>query len=149
MRLMMRGDVLDELPIRGIKVWRATMVKKVIVSGLLGGVVLIVWTGFHPKPEQPSDAGTLTSDAAPSQAAHDELVDLFFAWRQFHSPNMIDDVPDYTIDSMERQHRELADLQSRLAAIDTIGWSIAHQIDWYLVWAEMNGFDFAHRVKKP
>ncbi|MCZ6821131.1 MAG: DUF885 family protein, partial [Calditrichaeota bacterium] len=57
--------------------------------------------------------------------------------------------PDYTQEAMARQHRELADWQSRLAAIDTTAWSIAHQIDWYLVWAEMNGLDFAHRVKKP
>jgi hypothetical protein len=125
------------------------MLKKVIVSGLLGGVVLIVWTGFHLKLEQPSDAATLTSNASSSQAGYDELVKLFFAWRAFHSPNMIDGVPDYSKEAMERQHRELAYWQSRLAAIDTTGWSIAHQIDWYLIWAEMNGLDFAHRVKKP
>ena len=103
---------------------------------------------------QPEGARTV-SQAASSPAAdrmassYDELVDLFFGWRDFHAPEMIDGVPDYTADAMARQQRELPEWQDRLAAIDTAGWSVAQQIDWYLVWAEMNGLDFAHRVKEP
>ena len=33
--------------------------------------------------------------------------------------------------------------------MDTTGWSIPEQVDWHLVRAEMNGFDFNHRVLKP
>ena len=80
---------------------------------------------------------------------YDDLVDLFFSWRKFHAPQMVDGVPDYTANAMARQQNELPGWQARLAAIDTSGWPVAHQIDWMLVWAEMNGLDFAHRVTKP
>ena len=33
--------------------------------------------------------------------------------------------------------------------MDTAGWTIAEQVDWRIVWAEMNGFDFNYRVLKP
>ena len=33
--------------------------------------------------------------------------------------------------------------------MDTTGWTIAEQVDWRIVWAEMNGFDFNYRVLKP
>ena len=120
------------------------MLKNVIISGLLPGIFLIFCTGQQEQQELPPNAAQFSS-----MTTHEELVDFFFAWREFQAPKMINDVPDYTKEAMERQHRLLADWQSRLAAIDTTGWSIAHQIDWYLVWAEMNGLDFAHRVKKP
>ncbi|MCH9006621.1 DUF885 family protein [candidate division KSB1 bacterium] len=124
------------------------MLKKVIVAGLLIGIVLIFCTGLRAKLELPPNAAGVSS-AISSLATYEELVDFFVAWREFQAPKMFNGVPDYTQEAMARQHRELADWQSRLAAIDTTGWSIAQQIDWYLVWAEMNGLDFAHRVKKP
>jgi hypothetical protein len=80
---------------------------------------------------------------------YDELVRLFSAWREFQAPEMVDGVPDYSAEAMRMQHEQLASWQMRLASMDTTGWPVAHQIDWYLVWAEMNGLDFAHRVKKP
>jgi len=80
---------------------------------------------------------------------YQELVDLFIDWREFRAPVMIDGVPDYTAQAMQSQQKKLTDWQNHLAALDTTGWPIKHQVDWYLVWAEMNGLDFAHRVKKP
>ncbi len=124
------------------------MLKKVIVSGLLSGIILFFYTGLHAQLELSPNADPVFQPIS-SLTTHEELVDFFFAWREFQAPKMINGVPDYTKEAMERQHRELADWQSRLAAFDKSGWSIAHQIDWYLVWAEMNGLDFAHRVKKP
>jgi hypothetical protein len=50
---------------------------------------------------------------------------------------------------MKNQFHELASWKNRLHAVDTSGWSIAQQVDWYLICAEMNGLDFAHRIKKP
>ena len=123
------------------------MLKKVIVSGLLIGIVLIFCTGLRAQLELPPNIAVV-SPAGSSLATHEELVDFFVAWREFQAPKMFNGVPDYTQEAMARQHRELTDWQSRLAAIDTTGWSIAHQIDWYLVWAEMNGLDFAHRDRE-
>ncbi|HEX9614773.1 MAG TPA: hypothetical protein VGA55_04680, partial [Bacteroidota bacterium] len=82
-------------------------------------------------------------------ASESDLVDLFLAWRAFSAPVVTNEVPDYTASAMQRQRKELAAWQKRLAAMDTTSWPVAHQIDWYLVWAEMNGLDFAHRVTTP
>ena len=84
-----------------------------------------------------------------SQTNHNELEKFFIDWREFHSPNMINGVPDYSKTSMESRHQQLSDWQKKLSKFDTTGWSIQQQVDWYLVWAEMNGLDFAHRVKRP
>ena len=33
--------------------------------------------------------------------------------------------------------------------MDTATWSVDQQADWHIIWAEMNGFDFNHRILKP
>ncbi len=86
---------------------------------------------------------------APKSTTYQQLVTLFTEWREFQSPDMVDGVPDYTVANMKKQHAELSKWQARLQAFDTTGWSIKNQIDWYLVWAEMNGLDFDHRVVRP
>lgn len=119
-----------------------TMLKKILIIGSLGVVTLMVWAGLQSPPGNHSTAVSVPTD-------HKELVDFFFDWRKFHAPQMIDGVPDYTPEAMELQYRELARWQRTLAAIDTSGWSVPQQIDWYLVLTEINGLDFAHRVKQP
>ncbi len=95
--------------------------------------------------------GTLApgSTTAQDASSHKELAQFFSEWRTFHTPEVIDGVPDYSETAMNRQHQALAEWQRELADFDTTGWPIGHQVDWYLVWAEMNGLDFAHRVKRP
>lgn len=88
-------------------------------------------------------------DTITSGSTYEELVQFFNDWREFESPEMIDGVPDYSASNMQKQHAELKNWQKRLNGFDTTGWPIKHQIDWYLIWAEMNGFDFEHRVKQP
>jgi hypothetical protein len=78
-----------------------------------------------------------------------DLVVFFKSWREFESPELKDGVPDYSAEAMARQYKELSEWQQRLNAFDTAKWPIKHQVDWYLVWAEMNGLDFEHRVKQP
>lgn len=92
-----------------------------------------------------------TSPPTPKEklTTYDQLVTFFKEWREFQSPELIDGVPDYSSNAMKKQHAELANWQQRLNAFDTTGWPIKHQIDWSLVWAEMNGLDFDHRVLKP
>ena len=50
---------------------------------------------------------------------------------------------------MRAATQELAELQARLAAIDTTGWPVEARVDHALVRAEMNGFDFYVRVLQP
>jgi len=81
--------------------------------------------------------------------SHDDLVQLFEDWRAFERPPMRDGAPDYTAERFAEAHAELADYQARLNAMDTSDWPINEQVDWHIVRAEMNGFDFHHRVLKP
>ena len=85
----------------------------------------------------------------PAPGTWEELVTLFHEWRAFERPAFVDGVPDYTAAAMAAQHRALPRWQARLQALDPSSWTVAQQIDWHIVRAEMNGLDFDHRVRKP
>ncbi|WP_419163041.1 DUF885 family protein [Candidatus Palauibacter sp.] len=84
-----------------------------------------------------------------SPGTHEDLVELFDAWRDFERPEFVDGVPDYSADAMARQQRELPQWQMRLRGLAPADWPVAEQIDWHLARAEMNGLDFDHRVRRP
>ncbi len=85
----------------------------------------------------------------PSADSYDALVRLFEEWREFESPPMRDGAPDYTAERFAAAYEELPGYFERLNAIDTSGWPVEQQVDWHIVRAEMNGFDFNHRVLQP
>lgn len=78
-----------------------------------------------------------------------QLTTLFGEWRTFQAPRSLRGVPDYSAPAMAAQRAALPRWQARLRAIDTTGWSIAQQVDWHLVRAEMHGLEFDHRVLRP
>lgn len=80
---------------------------------------------------------------------YEDLVSLFQDWREFEKPPMLNGAPDYTAARLATAHRELADYRARLNAIDPSEWPIEQQVDWHIVRAEMNGFDFNYRVLRP
>jgi len=77
------------------------------------------------------------------------LVTLFKDWRAFEKPPLLKGAPDYTVLSFNKRVPAFKRLQSRLNEIDTSSLSVEQKVDWVLVWAEMNGYDFNHRVLKP
>ncbi|MGD1889048.1 MAG: hypothetical protein ACFB15_00315 [Cyclobacteriaceae bacterium] len=85
------------------------------------------------------------------QALNDyqELVALFKEWRAFEQPPLRDGAPDYTAETFEKRQPRFEELRAQLMDLDTAGWPINQQVDWYIVWAEMNGYEFNHRVLKP
>ena len=85
----------------------------------------------------------------PSPDSYDALVLLFEEWREFESPPMRDGAPDYTAERFDAAYEELPGYFERLNAIDISGWPVERQVDWHIVRAEMNGFDFNHRVLQP
>ena len=104
-------------------------------SSILGAVVLGAWAG--------SVGGqTVSGDYA-------ALLALYQDWRAFERPQMREGAPDYSAAAMARKQAELATYQARCAAIDASHWTIAQQVDYQLVRAEMNGLDFDLRVLKP
>ena len=78
-----------------------------------------------------------------------ELTALFEAWRQFETPPDREGAPDYTRAAFERRRPGFEALQDRLSRIDTAGWPVARKVDWMVVWAEMNGYDFNQRILRP
>ena len=80
---------------------------------------------------------------------YEDLVELFKEWRNFENPPKLDGAPDYRKETFDARWSGFKELQNRLLAIDTTNWSIPKQVDWMVVWAEMNGYDFNHNILKP
>jgi hypothetical protein len=112
---------------------------KIYVS-LFAAVLIASFACQTPKEETPS---------APATKDYSSLVSLFKEWRAFEKPPLREGAPDYTKETFEKRLLEFKKLQARLAAIDTAQWPIEHKVDWHIVWAEMNGFDFNHRILQP
>ena len=80
---------------------------------------------------------------------YSDLVNLFKEWRTFENPPLLDGAPDYTEATFKERQPESKKLQAKLLAMDTTGWTVAEQVDYHIVWAEMNGYDFNNRILKP
>ena len=96
-------------------------------------------------------AGVWLATATSLAAAeiHEDLLQLFADWRAFESPPLRDGAPDYTADTFAARQSDYRALRARLDAMDISDWPVPEQVDWHLVRAEMNGYDFNHRVLKP
>jgi len=80
---------------------------------------------------------------------YEDLVGLFHEWRSFESPPLLDGAPNYTRSRLNKDRGKFKSLQRKLNSFDISGWSKSEQIDWHIVRAEMNGYDFNYRVLKP
>ena len=80
---------------------------------------------------------------------YDDLVLLFNEWRNFENPPLLDGAPDYTRERFEENQSEFLELKERLHSFDIDNWPIKEQIDWHVIRAEMNGYDFNYRVLRP
>lgn len=84
-----------------------------------------------------------------AQSNYQDLVSLFKEWRAFEKPPLRDGAPDYTAETFEKRWPAFKALQAKLLSIETSAWPVAQQVDWNIVKAEMNGYDFNHRILKP
>lgn len=80
---------------------------------------------------------------------YDDLVTLFKEWRAFENPPLQDGAPDYTAETFQKRWPKFKKLQVKLRAMEVSDWPVAQQVDWNIVKAEMNGYDFNHRILKP
>ncbi|MCK7537967.1 MAG: hypothetical protein MZV63_46935 [Marinilabiliales bacterium] len=90
------------------------------------------------------ESGSLGPGAAPavSSASYDDLVALFREWRKFVKPRIVDGVPDYSAAAMSAHFAGLEQWRGRLRAIDPSGWTRSRRVDYEILRAEMNGFEF-------
>lgn len=77
------------------------------------------------------------------------LVTLFQDWRAFEQPPLKNGAPDYTAETFAARNEDYQRLRGRLDTMDIQDWPIPQQVDWHIVRAEMNGYDFNRRVLKP
>ncbi len=86
---------------------------------------------------------------AAGPAGYNGLLALFHEWRAFERPPLRDGAPDYTAGTIAARHAGYRALRTRLDGMDTTGWAVPQKVDWHLVRAEMNGYDFNERVLMP
>ncbi|MEL7450769.1 MAG: hypothetical protein AAFN78_16270 [Pseudomonadota bacterium] len=77
------------------------------------------------------------------------MLQLFEDWRAFERPPLLEGAPDYTAETFARRYAQWPEFRDRLHALDPSGWTPEQAADWQIVRAELNGFDFNHRVLKP
>ena len=80
---------------------------------------------------------------------YDDLIQLFTDWRNFENPPLLDGTPDYTKERFDNDQNKFIKLRERLNSFYIEEWPINKQIDWHIVKAEINGYDFNYRVLKP
>ena len=80
---------------------------------------------------------------------YDELLQLFAEWREFESPPLLDGAPDYTDAQFAARDSRFQALRLRLQLFEIEDWPIPQQVDWHLVRAEMNGYEFNRHVLRP
>ena len=78
-----------------------------------------------------------------------ELLELFKEWRNFEMPPLKDGVPDYSKNTFDFRFIQYKKLRSRLESFSIDLWPVHDQVDWYLLWAEMNGYLFNYKILKP
>ena len=83
------------------------------------------------------------------KSTHADLVILFEEWRSFENPPLHEGAPDYRTGTFAQRMKVFEALHTKLLSMDTSAWSIPEQVDWRIVHAEMNGFDFNDRVLRP
>jgi hypothetical protein len=94
-------------------------------------------------------AGTVANAETGTKPTYDDLLTLFADWREFESPPLLEGAPDYTVAGFAARHDDFLALRTRLQSFDVGDWPIPQQVDWHLVRAEMNGYDFNQRVLQP
>tara|TARA_B100001059_G_scaffold81082_1_gene79008 strand:- start:8935 stop:10611 length:1677 start_codon:yes stop_codon:yes gene_type:complete len=78
-----------------------------------------------------------------------ELISLFKEWRNFEPPPFIEGVPDYSKLTFKKREVSFQSLKRRLDAMPKESWTNSEQVDWHLLWAEMNGYLFNDKILKP
>ncbi len=87
--------------------------------------------------------------AQAATADYDELLALFARWRAFEAPPQLAGAPDYSARQFAARQPTYLALRSQLENFDIDQWPVSHQVDWHLIRAEMNGYDFNRRVLRP
>lgn len=78
-----------------------------------------------------------------------ELTALFAQWRAFEQPPTYQGAPDYRAQTFVSRQKKFEQLREAHRGMDISGWPLEQKVDWHIVLAEMNGYDFNQRILKP
>ena len=81
--------------------------------------------------------------------SRDSLENIFIEWRSFEKPPKYRGAPDYRKKTFDSRMIEFNQLRKRLNEVDKTSLDLESQVDWTLIWAEMNGFEFNYNILKP
>ncbi len=86
---------------------------------------------------------------AQSASEFNELETLFTQWRAFETAPLHESAPDYRQQTFEKRRPQWQQFKSQLLALDKTNWTTPQQIDWFVMLAEINGYEFNENVLKP
>ena len=78
-----------------------------------------------------------------------DLEKLFIEWRAFERPSFNNGVPDYTLKAFKNKHPRFLSIKNRAINFDTSLLDKDGVVDWKILVAEINGYDFNYRVLRP
>jgi hypothetical protein len=84
-----------------------------------------------------------------SSSDFSQLETLFTQWRAFEMAPLHELAPDYRKKTFEKRHVEWAQFKTQLLAFDKSQWTVPQQIDWFVMLAELNGYEFNDKVLMP
>jgi len=89
------------------------------------------------------------SFGAKSSTDFNLLESLFTQWRIFEVAPLHNLAPDYRKNTFDKRHAKWAQFKTQLLAFDKSQWTVAQQVDWFVMLAEINGYEFNETVLKP
>lgn len=127
-----------------------TSIRSALVSTLFLSLALpstLIWANSHKPDLAPNNLAHAAAKA--EQGDYAQLLTLFAQWRQFERPIWKNGAPDYTQARRSKDLKAFKQMQGQLRTFNTSSWTIAQRIDFKIVQAEMNGYDFNQRVLQP
>ena len=89
------------------------------------------------------------SVGATANSNFNQLESLFIQWRAFEAAPLHELAPDYRQQTFDQRHSQWAEFKAQLLALDKSNWTVPQQIDWFVMLAELNGYEFNVKVLKP
>ncbi|NQZ87559.1 MAG: hypothetical protein HRT54_08250 [Colwellia sp.] len=87
--------------------------------------------------------------SAVNASDYQSLTQLFKQWREFEQPPLFNNAPDYRTKTFDSRFQKFELIRQKLLQIETTNWSIDNKVDWHILWAELNGYEFNYKLLKP
>ncbi len=84
-----------------------------------------------------------------TQGSYNALIQLGKDLKMMEQTKLPNGVPDYRTQTIVKSQQTLQQYRNRLSKIDTAGWPLVQKVDFVLLRAEMNAFDYNCRILKP